>query len=434
MKKKVQPITIKNINLGWSHSAALSSNGQVFTWGFNKSGQLGDGTEINKNIPIDITQNFKLKKGEKIFSLNLGSVNSSAITSTGRVFMWGSNSFGQLGDGTEINKNIPIDITQNFKLKKDEKIISLSLGCNHSSALSSTGRVFMWGSNVNGTLGIGIISNKFNVINLPEFDDFIIEEALNTHNKILGTKYYSNVPIDITQNFKLKKDEKIISLSLGFFHSSALSSTGRVFMWGSNSCGELGDGTEIGKNLPIDITQNFSLETNDKIVYLSLGGYHSSALSNIGSVFLWGNNEDGQLGDRTNTNRYYPTEITSSFINKKYSLSPLSNGDKIISLSLGGYHSSALSNFGFMYFWGDNENGQLGGGIGFAKVNNPLRSRTGSFESIKTVVLGYDHSSALTTNGEMLIWGCNQSGQLGDSTKLSRNFSEVVNFKNLLKF
>jgi TPR repeat protein len=164
--------------------------------------------------------------------------------------------------------------------------------------------------------------------------------------------------MEISSKFNLSSNDKIVSLSLGYSHTSAVSSTGRVFTWGRNASGQLGDSTLVGVGLtshvafPMEITSKFNLSSNDKIVSLSLGSDHSSAISSTGRVFTWGANDEGQLGDNSTTNKSIPTEITSKF--------NLSSNDKIVSLSLGGSHTSAISSTGRVFTWGANEKDQLG--------------------------------------------------------------------------
>jgi alpha-tubulin suppressor-like RCC1 family protein len=126
--------------------------GRVFTWGDNISGQLGDngGRSFNSSsllraLPNDITSIFNLESSEKIVALSLGSDHSSALSSTGRFFTWGLNNSGQLGDNSTTKRLVPTEITSRFSLDSNDKIVSLSLGWSHSSALSSTGRVLPGG-------------------------------------------------------------------------------------------------------------------------------------------------------------------------------------------------------------------------------------------------------------------------------------------------
>jgi alpha-tubulin suppressor-like RCC1 family protein len=252
-------------------------------WGRNEYGQLGDGTTTNRNVPTEITSRFSLSAGDKIISLSLGSNHTSALSATGRVHMWGYNNNGQLGDDTTTHRNIPTEMTSRFSLDAGDKIISLSLGDDTSSALSSTGRVYMWGKNLSSLLGAGSDSN------------------------------YIKIPTEITSRFSLAAGDKIISLSLGSSSSyfSALSKTGRVFMWGDNWAGQLGDGTMTSRYGPTEITSRFSLAAGDKIISLSLGSPHTSALSETGRVFMWGRNDYGQLGDGTTTHINTPLVINN---------------------------------------------------------------------------------------------------------------------------
>ncbi|NLZ61530.1 MAG: hypothetical protein GX904_01895, partial [Acholeplasmataceae bacterium] len=152
--------TIVSASLGDNSPSALTSSGRVFTWGRNFFGQLGDGTTNNRFIPTEITSGFALSEGETIVSVSIGTVHSSALTSSGRVFMWGDNQFGQLGDGTTDDRFTPTEITSGFNLSEGETIVSLSLRNMYSSALTSSGRVLMWGSNNNGQLGDGSTTDR----------------------------------------------------------------------------------------------------------------------------------------------------------------------------------------------------------------------------------------------------------------------------------
>jgi uncharacterized repeat protein (TIGR02543 family) len=370
----------ESLSLGRTHTSALSTNGQVFIWGSNSEGILDDTKLSNITTPTNITSRFSLAPSDKVISLSMGGYHSSVLTSTGRVFTWGLNLYGGLGAGYTTKRSDPNEITSSFSLDPSDKITSLYLGAYHSSALSATGRVFMWGLNNAGQLGNGNTTNRGD-------------------------------PTEITSRFPMDANDKIISLSLGTGHSSALSATGRVFMWGQNNRGQLGNGTTINRNIPTEITSKFSLDQSDRITLLSLGEGHSSSLSENGRAFMWGNNGDGQLGDGTITYRNVPTEITSSF-----SLDP---SDKITSLFLGSFHSSALSATGRVFMWGVNNAGQLGDGtITNRNVPTEITSRFSidASDKITALSLGAGHSSALTLTGRVFMWGQNYFGELGDNT------------------
>jgi len=128
------------------------------------------------------------------------------------------------------------------------------------------------------------------------------------------TAYY-NIQSDnqyLLVDILLLPGETIIQVSLGQSHSAALTSSGRLFTWGRNGYGQLGDGTTIGKSTPTEITSRINLATGDKIIQVSLGGNHSAALTSSGRLFTWGRNDNGQLGDGTYSNKSTPTEITQA--------------------------------------------------------------------------------------------------------------------------
>lgn len=375
--------SIIKISLGDSHSAVLTSIGKVYIWGRNSDRQLGDGTTVNKNTPIDITSQFNLNVGEKITDIALGWLNSSALTSDGRIFVWGYNEYGQIGDGTIDTIYFPKDITSQFNLNIGETITQVSLGWMHSSLITSEGRIFVWGRNNHGQLGD-------------------------------GTYVDSLVPKDITSQFGLAVGEGVTEVSLGYYSSSALTSSGRMFTWGYNYYGQLGNGMMTQKNTPQDITSQFGLNTGEKIVGISMGDSHTSAITSESRMFTWGRNNYGQLGDDT-LDQLSPMDITSEF--------SLNLSETFTQLSLGRYHSSVLTSEGRYFIWGYNNSGQLADGTNIEKktpIEITSQFNLNQGDIISKVSLGGYHSSLLTSDGEIFLWGYNTYGQLGDATYASR--------------
>jgi len=390
---------IETISLGGMHSSALTSKGRVFTWGYNEYGQLGDGTNTNRSYPTDITSQFDLNEEETIVSISLGADFSSALTSMNRVFTWGKNQFGQLGDNTITHKNTPTDISCLFILNTTEKIAAISAGSEHASALTTEGRIFTWGFNYYGQLGNGT--------NWP-----------------IATGYPSN-PTDITSQFVLDTNESIVSISMGGTHSSLLTSEGRMFTWGSNSYGQLGDGTTIEKLSPTDITPEFFLNPGETIASISLGYSLSSAITSTGRVYTWGYNSEANLGDGTKMHRSLPVDITTRF--------GLNVGETIVSMSLGGNsHSSALTSGGRLFIWGRNTESQLGDGtIEQQTIPEDITSQLQltSGETVVMMSMGAFHSGSITSNGRVFLWGFNQHGQLGERTLINRATPISIAFK-----
>ena len=179
---------VKAVSLGDSHSAAIKEDGSLWMWGYNSSGQLGNGTEEKSNIPIKILDDVK--------SVSLGKEHSAAIKMDGSLWTWGGNVCGQLGNGTEEKSNIPIKIMDDVK--------SISLSYTHSAAIKMDGSLWTWGYNYYGCLGNGTIE-------------------------------HSKVPIKIMDDVK--------SVSFGMRHGVAIRMDGSLWMWGGNEYGELGSET-----------------------------------------------------------------------------------------------------------------------------------------------------------------------------------------------
>jgi uncharacterized repeat protein (TIGR02543 family) len=206
-------------------------------WGYNANGQLGDGNYTNSNTPVNITLQFNLDEGEIFDDISLGYSHSSALTSEGRLFTWGSNNYGELGNGTTTTSPLPIDITLQFDLNPQETIVLVVLGGGYSSAITSENRLFTWGTNNAGQLGDGTMASVY-------------------------------TPADIEAQFDLREGEYMssISLSSSGAHSSALTTDGRLFMWGYNNVGQLGDGTTANAYTP-QLTQIRIPYSTDQIIY-----------------------------------------------------------------------------------------------------------------------------------------------------------------------
>ncbi len=293
-----------------AHSAAITENGDLYMWGLNSFGQLGDGLcAYSRTIPTKIMSNVK--------AVSLGDIHSAAITENGDLYMWGLNSSGQLGDGTTDEKYIPTKIMSNVK--------AVSLGKRHSAAITENGDLYMWGYNYYGQLGDG-----------------------TTDDKHTPTKIMSNVK----------------AVSLGKRHSAAITENGDLYIWGYNYYGQLGDGTTYGGRVPRKIMSN--------VKAVSLGGDHSAAITETGDLYMWGDNRCVQLGDGTTEHKYIPTKIMSN----------------VIAVSLGYCHSAAITETGDLYLWGNNYYGQLGDGTTEDKLTPTKFSIPPATKSVSEVISG----------------------------------------------
>ena len=178
-------------------------------------------------------------------------------------------------------------------------------------------------------------------------------------------------------------------LSLGDYHSGVIAQNGSLYMWGLNDFGQIGDGTteDRYKHKPTKIL--------DHVIAVSLGGCHSGAITQDGSLYMWGRNSCGQIGDGTTEDRYKPTKIL----------------DHVIAVSLGWCHSGAITQDGSLYMWGSNDYGEIGDG-----TTEDRYKPTKILDHVIAVSLGDRHSGAITQDGSLYMWGYNSSGQIGDGT------------------
>ena len=250
---------------------SLCQDGRLYVWGNNDNGGLGIGNteSVDAESPIDISD---LLEGS-IRSVSISSF-SIALTDNGQVYAWGNNSDGQLGVGDFGNRLSPVNITDNFSLSSDDRVIAICTASHSVFALTEHGRVFSWGTNFGGQLGNGDSSRK--------------DQPL---------------PIEITDRFSLNSSsEKVIDLQAvngsvsGTAHVLALTNVGRVFAWGINEYGQLGDGSGgtdsvYGgrKGSPVDITDYFNLSDEEMVKRIMVGLESSSyATTNFGRIFGWG--------------------------------------------------------------------------------------------------------------------------------------------------
>jgi alpha-tubulin suppressor-like RCC1 family protein len=250
----------KTIASGIGHSLAIKTNGTLWAWGNNQRGQLGDGTNSNKSIPVQIGLSSDWK------TITAGESFSLAIKTDGTLWSWGKNSGGQLGNATFIDQNIPDQVGIQSTWEK------VSAGGFHVFATRSTGSLWSWGEDFCGSLGNGFNSS----INIP----FQYEQALNWQN-----------------------------VSAGFGHSLALRNTGVLWGCGWNFEGQVGNATNSCQETLVRI----GLDVNNwQSVSAARNGQHSAGIRTDGTLWTWGANFVGQLGDGTYDSRNVPVQIGCS--------------------------------------------------------------------------------------------------------------------------
>ncbi|MCN9243591.1 Ig-like domain repeat protein [Streptomyces sp. RY43-2] len=332
----------------------------ALAWGINDFGQVGDGTTIQRDAPV----NVHLPAGVELIAVSGGERHSLGLTSDGRVLAWGLNGQGELGDGTRTDRLTPVETL----LPAGVHATAIAAGGEHSMALTSDGRVFAWGYNSSGQVGDGTTINRL-------------------------------TPVEV----HLPAGTQVTAIAAGLLHSMALTSDGRVLAWGFNRYGQVGDGTTTDRLTPVEV----HLPAGVQVTAIAAGDLHSLALTSDGRVLAWGFNSSGQLGDGTTTDRLTPVEVH------------LPAGVQVTGISGGDAHSLALTSDGRVLAWGNNGFGQLGDGTTTTHLT-PVETLLPTGTQVTAVAAGGFHSLALTSDGRVLAWGDNLFGQLGDGTTIER--------------
>ncbi|HYV91991.1 MAG TPA: T9SS type A sorting domain-containing protein [Chitinophagales bacterium] len=344
----------QQIAAGNGHSLAICSDSTIRAWGWNVWGQLGNGSNSDSNVPVQVSSLTG------IIAIAGGSYHSLALKNDGTVWAWGNNNGGQLGTGTGYgtDSNIPVEVSSLTG------VITIAGGSYHSLALKNDGTVWAWGDNLFGDLGDGSS----------------------------GVYAYSYVPVQVNSL------TGIIAIGAGADYSVALKNDGSVWAWGWDKYGQLGNGDTTDSNVPVQVSSLTG------ITAISIGWGHSLALKNDGTVWAWGWNQYGQLGNGDTTDSNVPMQVGSL--------------TGITAIAAGYAHSLAVKNDGTLSAWGANYYGELGNGTN-SDSNIPVQ--VNSLTGIAAIATGYYHSLALKNDGTLWAWGANANGQLGNGTNTDSN-------------
>ena len=304
------------LSLGYFANGVIAQDGSLYMWGYNEWGNIGDGTTEDRDMPTKIL--------DHVISVSSGYDRSGAITQDGSLYMWGCNDEGQIGDGTTEDRYKPTKIL--------DHVVSVSLGGDYSGAITQDGSLYMWGCNCSGQIGDGTSVDRYKPTKIL---DHVISVSFGYCNGAITQdgSLYMWAPSDPTKIL-----DNVIAVSSEYGHSGAITQDGSLYMWGCNDEGQIGDGTTENRYKPTKIL--------DHVISVNLGNNHSGAITQDGSLYIWGCNDEGQIGDGTTENRYKPTKIL----------------DHVISVSLGNNHSGAITQDGSLYMWGNNERGNIGDG------------------------------------------------------------------------
>jgi alpha-tubulin suppressor-like RCC1 family protein len=287
---------VNAVAAGYGHSCAITTAGGVKCWGYNASGQLGNGTTMDSSTPVDVSG---LPGGA--IAIAAGNVHTCVITAAGGAKCWGGNGSGQLGNGTTVDSSTPVDVSG-----LTSGVTAIVAANYHTCAITTAGGAKCWGRNAFGQLGDGTTTDRL-------------------------------TPTDVAG-----LTSGVAAISAGSNHECAVTSSGAAKCWGYNDYGQLGNGTNTSSSTPVDVTG-----LSAGVTAVSTGGDHSCAVLSTGDPRCWGNDSWGQLGNGTITDSNIPVIVSGL-------------KDSVAAISAGWLHTCALTTLGSVKCWGNNAVGQLG--------------------------------------------------------------------------
>jgi len=321
------------LSSGLSHTCSIDNNNKLYCWGRNYYGHLGDGTKIDKYVPIMIGN-------ERWESVSSGNFGTCGIRLNGDLYCWGWNKYGQIGDGTKVDKLVPTKVG-------NDTWNSISYGRGHVCGINQERELYCWGLT------------------------------------------YSHVPTKIG-------DDTWSSVSSGENHTCGINSDGDLYCWGKNGNGQLGNGTTSDSHVPIKLEDNWS--------HVSCGANHTCAINDDDELSCWGSNGSGQLGGAA--------------------LEEIIGLDGWEKVSAGSHHTCGTKSDGALYCWGSNGSGQLGneGGLNY---NSPINITDD--DTWTGISVGGSHTCGVNNyDNKQYCWGSNWAGQLGNETQNSMNVPTEV--------
>ncbi|HIV03231.1 MAG TPA: S8 family serine peptidase, partial [Candidatus Aphodoplasma excrementigallinarum] len=406
---------------------ALKDDGTVWSWGSNFYGQLGNGTRIDNHTPAQIQG---LSNITAIYAGN----SCFAIDSQGRTYAWGNNRYGQLGDGTMALRATPYCLTNEINEPLPEiSVATIAAGSGHSLIIGENGTILASGRGSHGQLGNGARQNSTTPVQVKDTAGtgsftgakavaagFLYSLALKEDGTLWtwgnATGFltdtgdsHSDVPVPVIDE-NGEPLANIISISAKKEHWLALRADGTVWSWGRGANGQLGNGaTEDVFTHAVQVKNADGTPLVD-VIAISAGGSHSMAKKADGTIWAWGKNENGQLGNGASADSSVPVQVMG-----------LAGIEQI---SAGEYHSMALRADGTVWAWGRNQYGQLGDNTrnsSSTPVQVTGENGFGYLTGVEEIAAGIGYSMALMSDGTLMAWGHNNSYQLGDGTQQSRN-------------
>jgi alpha-tubulin suppressor-like RCC1 family protein len=356
---------VKQLSAGQFHTCMLRSDGTIRCWGSNAFGQIGNGTLVDQALPVNVLVAPAGPPFDRALAVSCGVENSTcALRDDHTAWCWGENANGQLGDGTLVDAATPVQVMAQDGVALTN-IAEIVMGEQHACARMMDGTLQCWGLNSSGQLGDGTTTTRAYPV-----------EVLTAG----GSPF---VAADLT-----------ISVAT----MCAWDPIGGLFCWGGNADGEVGDGSLMDRSLPVAIGVSPTTSA-------AMGWRTGCASVADGTAYCWGYGLDGSLGDGTFVSRPQPGAVLAGGVAL----------DHVVAVGSGDSTDCALRDDGSVWCWGGNGLGQLG--IGDPNTSaSPQPLEVLLPQPATQLAVGNDHLCVRLLDGAIACWGYNMYGQLGDGT------------------
>jgi alpha-tubulin suppressor-like RCC1 family protein len=353
-------LAFAQVSTGAFHTCGVTTAGRAYCWGGNDKGQLGDGTTV---VNVTRTTPVAVVGGLRFRHVTAGYEHTCGVTTDDRVYCWGLNFFGQLGNGTQGSDHFlvatPAEVVGGHRFRQ------VRAGYSHTCAITRSDLAFCWGENIYGQLGDG-----------TTIGDATPDRGRATPVRVLGELQWRQ-------------------LSGGGEHTCGVTQTDQLYCWGLNDHGQLGNGTTTNRLKPAPVSGGRQFRQVDA------GGYHTCAVTTGNLAYCWGFNFVGALGDGTTTQRLTPGAVAG-----------LRRFDHV---NAGDLHTCGVTLARRGFCWGRNATGQLGDGTTISRLR-PVQPGGGL--ELRQVSGGLLHTCGVTTDDLAYCWG--SGGLLGDGTTTRR--------------
>mgnify|MGYP000864895738 CR=1 FL=1 len=277
VENKERYILGKQSSASFYHSCAIALNGRAYCWGSGNSGKLGNGSTASSRVPVAVNTSGVLA-GKTIKQISAGENHTCAIASDNRAYCWGSNKNGQLGNGSTADSRVPVAVNTSGVLV-GKTIKEVTTGGFHTCALDTSSKMYCWGLNSSGRLGGGL------------------------------TSILSNVPVAVNMSGALA-GKTIKQMSTGYSSTCAIASDNRAYCWGSGNNGQLGNGSTADSRVPVAVNMSGAL-VGKTIKQILAGGDHGCVVASDDKMYCWGLNNNGELGNNSSVNSSVPVAVNA---------------------------------------------------------------------------------------------------------------------------